>query len=91
MTEFLLYKAGEWGQSISFIWALKIVQEVVCTNKSLPSSSIFTLAPAIWPSHNHCVVLHAPKATRLDEVGNAFPQFGGHHQLGESFHLLCLH
>lgn len=87
--------SGGWGwQRFNYIpstQALRLVWEMVSTNKSLPSAGIFTLTPAIRPAHHHCVVLHAPKATWLDKVGNALSQLGGHHQLAESFYLLCLH
>lgn len=95
MAQSLLEAAAGGGQgnslTVSPTWALRTKWEVVCTDKCLPRSSIFTLAPTIGPSHHHRVVLHAPKATGLDEVGNALPQLGRHHQLAEPFHLLCLH
>lgn len=36
-------------------------------------------------------MLHAPEASRLDQVGHAVPQAGRHHQLAEALGLLSTH
>lgn len=61
------------------------------TDESLPCARVLTLPPAIGPAHHHRVVLHAPKATGLDEMDNALPHLGRHHHLAEALDSLNLH
>ena len=61
------------------------------TDEGLPGAGVLALPPAIRPAHHHCVVLHAPQAAGLDQVGDAVPHLGGHHHLAEALHALNLH
>jgi len=68
-----------------------ILINLFLTNKGFPSPWVFTLSPAIWPSHNNCVVLHASQTAGLDQMCEPLSHFGGYHHLTEALHPLNLH
>lgn len=61
------------------------------TDEGLPRTRVLTLSPAVRPAHHHRVVLHAAQAAGLDQMDDALPHFGRHHNLAETFNSLDLH
>ena len=61
------------------------------TYEVLPGGGVVGLLPGAGPGHQHRVVLHAPQAGRLDEVGEAVPQVGRHHHVAEALGALRRH
>lgn len=52
---------------------------------------VIGLPPGSRPGHEDSVVLHAPQACRLDEVGEAVSEVGRHHHVAEPFGSLRRH
>lgn len=52
---------------------------------------IVVLLPVARPGHQHGVVLQAPEATGLEQVGGGVAEVGGDGHLTEALHLLRLH